>query len=134
MPPRVDFYVSGDAGEGTRLRLACRVTEKAYLAKQNVVCYSDDPALLPRFDELLWTFGDGSFVPHDTLTRDGDASAAPVVLTTGPLPGGDFIDAQATVLLFVNQKVVANFAFRPGEITEAKIGEVAKALELLKAK
>ena len=41
-------------------------------------------------------------------------------------------DAQATVLLFVNQKVVANFAFRPGEITEAKIGEVVKSLELLK--
>jgi hypothetical protein len=41
-------------------------------------------------------------------------------------------DAQATVLLFVNQKVVANFAFRPGEITDAKIGEVVKALELLK--
>jgi hypothetical protein len=41
-------------------------------------------------------------------------------------------DAQATVLLFVNQKVVANFAFRPGEITEAKIEEVVKTLDLLK--
>ncbi len=99
MPPRVDFYVSGDAGEAARLRLACRVAEKAYHAKQKVVCYSDDPSLLPRLDELLWTFGDGSFVPHDTLTRDGDGSEAPVVLTTGPLPGGDFIDAQASVLI-----------------------------------
>jgi DNA polymerase-3 subunit chi len=86
MPPRVDFYLSEEAGESARLRLACRVTEKAYLARQRVVVYSDDPALLPRFDELLWTFGDGSFVPHDTVTQEGAPADAPVVLTTGPLP------------------------------------------------
>lgn len=84
--PRVDFYLSAEAGEGARLRLACRVAEKAYLANQKVVCYSDDGALLPRLDELLWTFGDGSFVPHDTVVKPGDPCEAPVALTTGPLP------------------------------------------------
>jgi DNA polymerase-3 subunit chi len=87
-PPRVDFYVSEEAGDSARLRLACRVTEKAYLARQRVVVYSDDAALLPRFDELLWTFGDGSFVPHDIVTTDGAPGEAPVALTTGPLPEG----------------------------------------------
>lgn len=85
MAPRVDFYVSEEAGEPARLRLACRVAEKAYLAGQKVVCYGDT-ALLPRLDELLWTFGDGSFVPHDTVARDGAPCEAPVALTTGPLP------------------------------------------------
>ncbi len=88
MAPRVDFYLSEEAGEAARLRLACRITEKAYLAKQKVVCYSDDAALLPRFDELLWTFGDGSFVPHDVVATEGAACEAPVALTTGPLPAG----------------------------------------------
>jgi hypothetical protein len=37
-------------------------------------------------------------------------------------------DADATVLLFVKQKVVANFAFRDGELTEEKIAEVVEAL------
>jgi hypothetical protein len=37
-------------------------------------------------------------------------------------------DADVTVLLFVKQKVVANFAFRSGEMNEA---EVAKILETL---
>jgi len=87
VPARVDFYVTEDSGEAARLRLACRVAEKAYLARQNVVVFSDDPALLQRFDEMLWTFGDGSFVPHDTVTREGAECAAPVALTTGPLPG-----------------------------------------------
>ncbi|HEX6639371.1 MAG TPA: DNA polymerase III subunit chi [Steroidobacteraceae bacterium] len=99
MPPRVDFYVSGEAGDAARLRLACRVAEKAYLAKQRVVAYSDDNALLPRFDELLWTFGDGSFVPHDIVARDGATCETPVVLTTGPLPADPFIDRESSVLL-----------------------------------
>ena len=83
--PRVDFYVTEEAGDAARLRLACRIAEKACLAKQKVVCYAD-AALLPRLDELLWTFADGSFVPHDTVTREGASCDAPVALTTGPLP------------------------------------------------
>jgi len=87
LAPRVDFYVSETAGADARLRLACRVAEKAYLAKQNVVVLFEDAALLPKFDELLWTFGDGSFVPHDAVGPDG-VCASPVALTNGPLPAG----------------------------------------------
>jgi DNA polymerase-3 subunit chi len=86
--PRVDFYVSDAAGADARLRLACRVAEKAYLAKQTVVALFDDATLLPKFDEMLWTFGDGTFVPHDTVMAAGSACEAPVALTTGPLPAG----------------------------------------------
>ena len=88
MPPRVDFYVSEAAGADVRLRLACRIAEKAYLARQKVVVLLDDPEALRRFDELLWTFGDGSFVPHDSVAGADSACEAPVALTTGPLPAG----------------------------------------------
>ena len=37
-------------------------------------------------------------------------------------------DADVTVLLFVKEKVVANFAFRKGELGDAKIADVMKAL------
>lgn len=86
--PRVDFYVTGDAGADVRLRLACRVTEKAYLAQQKVVVLFDDAESLRRFDELLWTFGEGSFVPHDTMNAADTNCEAPVALTNGPLPAG----------------------------------------------
>jgi DNA polymerase-3 subunit chi len=105
MAPRVDFYVSAEAGEVIRLRLACRVAEKAYLARQRALAWSDDAALLARFDELLWTFGDGSFVPHEVVTAGGDGCTAPVALTTGPLPGGDFFDGQGPVLLNLGQSL-----------------------------
>ena len=104
MSPRVDFYLSEDAGDGARLRLACRVTEKAYLARQRVVIYSDDGALLPKIDELLWTFGDGSFVPHDIVVS-GKPCEAPVALTNGPLPEGDFLGPEGTVLINLSGSV-----------------------------
>ncbi|MDF3020555.1 MAG: polymerase subunit chi [Steroidobacteraceae bacterium] len=104
MSPRVDFYLSEDAGDGARLRLACRVTEKAYLARQRVVIYSDDGALLPKIDELLWTFGDGSFVPHDTVVS-GKPCEAPVALTSGPLPEGYFVGSEGTVLINLSGSV-----------------------------
>jgi len=102
--PRVDFYVSEQAGADARLRLACRVAEKAYLANQKVVAFGDDAETLRRFDELLWTFGDGSFVPHDVVTAEGAGCDAPVALTTGPLPTG-----HADVLINLGATVPASF-------------------------
>ena len=103
-PPRVDFYVTSDAGEPARLRLACRIAEKAYLAKQKVLVLCDDAEVLRRFDELLWTFGDGSFVPHDTVTAAGSPCDTPVALTTGALPA-DHTD----VLVNLGNAVPASF-------------------------
>jgi hypothetical protein len=40
-------------------------------------------------------------------------------------------DAEVTVLLFTKQKVVANFALRPGELTDKKIDEIVKAVPQL---
>jgi hypothetical protein len=37
-------------------------------------------------------------------------------------------DADVTILLSVRQRVVANFAFRPGELADARIAEVLRAL------
>jgi hypothetical protein len=42
-------------------------------------------------------------------------------------------DADVTVMLFTKQKVVYNFAFRSGELTDARVAEVLKAIpELVK--
>ena len=37
-------------------------------------------------------------------------------------------DADVTVMLFVNRKVVANFAFRAGDLNDDRVAEVLKAL------
>jgi DNA polymerase-3 subunit chi len=81
---RVDFYVLEEASSAGRLKLACRLAEKAYLAAQVALVWHTDPRELKEFDELLWTFMDGSFVPHEMLSADpGDT---PVLLSAGTPP------------------------------------------------
>jgi len=129
MPPRVDFYVSEEAGADARLRLACRVAEKAYLAEQKVVVLLDVDDLR-RFDELLWTFGDGSFVPHDTVNAADSPCEAPVALTTGALPAG-----HADVLINLGGAVPAAFErfARVAEFLDARPEVRAAGRERFKA-
>ena len=68
---RVDFYIIEDPSPAARLKLACKLAEKAYLASQRVLVWHTDPAELREFDELLWVFNDGSFVPHEALPDNG---------------------------------------------------------------
>jgi DNA polymerase-3 subunit chi len=81
MTERVDFYVLGSGGGKQRLTFACRLAEKAYLRDLSVVLLSQTPEDGAALDELLWTFSDRSFVPHE-VRRVGEAAGAPVQLTT----------------------------------------------------
>ncbi len=81
---RVDFYVMEEAAPAARLKIACRLAEKAYLASQRALIWHTDRNELAALDDLLWTFADGSFVPHEWLTSN--AAAAPVLLSAGPAP------------------------------------------------
>jgi DNA polymerase III subunit chi len=85
---RVDFYILEDSFSGARLKLACKLAEKAYLAAQSVLVWHTDAAELRDFDELLWTFNDGSFVPHEVLTAGAPADA-PVLLSPGVAPSAN---------------------------------------------
>jgi DNA polymerase-3 subunit chi len=81
--PRVDFYVLASSDGPARLRFACRLVEKAWLKQHRVRVQLDPGGELAAFDELLWTYSDGSFVPHQRLGDDAATSPpapAPVVL------------------------------------------------------
>jgi DNA polymerase-3 subunit chi len=90
---RVDFYVTEDSASTARLKLACRLAEKAYLANQTALVWDTDPEELETLDELLWTFMDGSFVPHDVLGNaeagTGAGPESPVLLSSGAAPPAD---------------------------------------------
>ena len=83
---RVDFYVLDEASSAGRLKLACRLAEKAYLAAQVALVWHTDPQELKAFDDLLWTFMDGSFVPHEMLSAGTALDDVPVLLSAGTLP------------------------------------------------
>ncbi len=70
---RVDFYVLAASDERARLTFACRLAEKAYRLDNRVHIHTRDSATAGELDALLWTFRDGSFVPHHVLDpTDGD--------------------------------------------------------------
>ena len=71
---RVDFYVLDQAGEPARQTFACRLAEKAWRMNNTVHIETGSRADAERVDELLWTFRDGSFVPHHIIGDGGRAS------------------------------------------------------------
>ena len=81
MPNTVEFYTLEEPSDVARLKLACRLVERAYLAGTRVLAWVDSPQELEGFDNLLWTFGDRAFVPHEMLPMDPATSEAPVLLT-----------------------------------------------------
>ncbi len=74
---RVDFAF----GAVHRLRMACQVVRKQYLAGRPLVVYTQDVQRLNTFDQLLWSFDPVAFVPH-VRADDPMAAQTPVVLTT----------------------------------------------------
>ncbi|MEM7284454.1 MAG: DNA polymerase III subunit chi, partial [Pseudomonadota bacterium] len=61
---RVDFYILKDTAPEARELFAARLVEKAYRLGHKVFVHTANMHLATLFDEYLWTFRDGSFVPH----------------------------------------------------------------------
>jgi DNA polymerase-3 subunit chi len=77
--PQVDFYV---LSQETRERFVCRLAEKAFGQGLRVYIHAESAAQAQRLDEMLWTFRDISFIPHDRYPEALD-SPAPVRIGYG---------------------------------------------------
>ncbi len=117
MTGRVDFYVLKGAATRERLHFACRLTEKAYQRGLRVRILADSAPELADLDELLWTFSERAFVPHQIGTLPADA-AIPVLLVEA-LPTGSPVDAD--LLLNLSSRVPAD------PLRFARIAEVVDA-------
>jgi DNA polymerase-3 subunit chi len=79
---RVDFYILDAVEPASRLSFACRLTEKAYGLDNRVYAHTATPDDARQLDEMLWTFRQGSFVPHQLLTDQGKQRAPISIGTT----------------------------------------------------
>lgn len=77
---QIDFYVLGSESDDARLQLACRIADKAMQLNHHVFINSATDNECRRLDEMLWTFSQGSFVPHRILGREDDEQALEPVL------------------------------------------------------
>ena len=76
---RVDFYILAGDSADSRLRIACRIAEKAVQRKQHVFVNSADETDAGKLDDLLWTFSQGSFIPH-VMAGKSRSGEEPVVI------------------------------------------------------
>jgi len=76
---RIDFYILQSNTPQARAQFACRLTEKAYSQANRVYLHAADAGQATQLDTLLWTFRQGSFVPHQQhdAAHSGDC---PVVI------------------------------------------------------
>jgi len=91
--PRIDFYVLPDQKDNGRALLACRVTDKAYSLGHTVYILTTSEAQAAALDDLLWTFRQDSFIPHERYPLAGEESSP--VLVGMALPAE--VDAQVLI-------------------------------------
>lgn len=76
---QVDFYILQDHARDDRFGLACRLAEKAWRQGRRVLLHTGSAEEARHLDRLLWTYRDGSFVPHGPL-GDADPALNPVLI------------------------------------------------------
>lgn len=105
---QIDFYVLQANGDAARHQFACRLAEKAYRLDNTVHIKVSDAAAVQQFDDLLWTFRDGSFVPHEI---SGSASAGPVSPVT--VGHDDWPETNPDLLINLGDAVPENMSSFP---------------------
>ena len=76
-PIRVDFYLLSKPEADARWLIACRLVEKAYFKGHRVFVFCDNQHDAELIDELLWTFKEESFIPHN-LQGEGPEPPPPI--------------------------------------------------------
>jgi DNA polymerase-3 subunit chi len=77
---QVDFYVLDRVDEQARNTLACKLAEKAWRLENTIHIHTMTREDAEHLDKLLWTFRDGSFVPHELIGGD---TGAPITIGFG---------------------------------------------------
>ncbi len=62
---RVDFYLISDEKPQANWLFACKLLEKAYHRGHRIFVICEDQQDAHQLDELLWTYKDDSFIPHN---------------------------------------------------------------------
>ena len=85
--PQIDFYVFQEQSPGGRFKLTCRIVEKAYRLGHRVYVRTGNSDETNELDDLLWTFSQNSFVPHQ-LSNESGTLESPVLIGEHP-PAAD---------------------------------------------
>jgi DNA polymerase III subunit chi len=114
---RVNFYVLSDGAPDARLKSACRLAEEAAESGAGVYLLAASEHDVRRLDDLLWTYNDRSFLPHEVFTGEpASHERVRVLLGLAPAP-----DTHRDLLINVSEAL-------PAELERyAQIAEIVDA-------
>lgn len=82
MTAQIDFYLLSDSDP---MPFSCRLIEKIYHKKRHIYVHTSNQAAAHRLDDLLWTYKDISFIPHN-LYGEGPEPPPPIQIGFGLEP------------------------------------------------
>jgi DNA polymerase-3 subunit chi len=66
----IDFYLIPEKNLSESYRFICRLIDKAYQQKRKVYVHTNSLDESKIIDDLLWTFRDDAFVPHNIFSNN----------------------------------------------------------------
>ena len=82
--PRADFYlIDKPRFREQPLLLVCELARRAFAAQQPTLILVRDFEQAEAVDELLWTFDEDAFIPHQLAGDDDDADTAVLIVPPG---------------------------------------------------
>lgn len=82
--PRADFYlIDKPRFREQPLLLVCELARKAFASQQPTLILARDFAQAEALDELLWSFDEDVYIPHQLAGDDDDGQTAVLIVPPG---------------------------------------------------
>jgi len=69
---RVNFYIIEQGSADAIDNFICRLTEKVWSQESTVYIHTQGHDHAVKFDDLLWTYKEEGFIPHQVVAEDND--------------------------------------------------------------
>ncbi len=88
--PRIDFYKLNTQNSASISRFCCQLTDKVVKMGHSVFIRTKDERETRLLDDMMWTYSDSSFLPHQTLDENPDTDA-PVIIGHRAAPSSGYL-------------------------------------------
>lgn len=78
--PNIDFYLLTTSQKEEIYRFFCRLVDKAYQQQHYIYIHANTLEEAQYLDDLLWTFRDISFIPHQLEGTNNASSPSSVII------------------------------------------------------
>lgn len=100
---KIDFHILEDANKMQAMLYTCKLVEDLHAENQHVYIHAASKDDAAKLDNLLWTYKDDSFIPHQLASEE---AIAPVIIgheTPDNRSNGTLINCQDQLPSFYQQ-------------------------------